>query len=159
MGEINWLWQNWLNLFQTVGIVGALVFTGFALFLDGRSRRAGDLIRLTDRHRELWERMSMEPQLARILDPSVDIAKAPATREEELFVIFVILHLSDNYFVIKAAFFEAPRGLRKDIELFFSLPLPRAVWKKVRDLQDEPFVEFVEDCWPAPSVVDNNEAG
>jgi len=145
---MNLFWQNWMFLLQTLGIVGALLFTGFALLLDARSRRAGNLIRLTDRHRDLWERMSSKSQLTRILDPDADIVQTPVTAEEEMFVIFVILHLSDNYFVIKAGFFERPRGLAKDIRRFFSLPIPRRVWEKVRDLQDQPFVTFVERCWP-----------
>ena len=147
MEPISWLSQNWTGLVQTVGMIGALLFTGLALVLDVRSRRAGNLIRLTDRHRELWERMSADPHLARILDPDADLEKKPLTAEEELFAIFVVLHLSDNYFFIKAGFFEQPRGLRKDIRMFFSLPIPRAVWMKVRELQDAHFLKFVEQCW------------
>src|SRR6266478_2705466 len=145
---INLVWQNWLGVLQTVGVAGALLFTGFALLLDARSRRAGNLIRLTDRHRDLWERMYTEPHLSRILDPNADLTKRPVTPEEEMFTIFIILHLSDNYFVIKAGFFPKPRGLRKDIRSFLSLPIPSSVWRKVRDLQDDPFAEFVEKCWP-----------
>ena len=70
------------------------------------------------------------------------------TAEEELFMIFVFLHLSDTYYVIKAGLFEKPAGLRKDIRRFFSLPIPRAVWERIRDLQEKPFVRFVETCWP-----------
>jgi hypothetical protein len=144
MGWIGWLTNHWFALLQTGGVMGSLIFTGAALLLDARSRRAGNLIRLTDRHRELWERMYTRPHLARILDPNADIRRAPVTSEEELFVIFVILHLSDNYYVIKAGLFEKPKGLRKDIRMFFALPIPLEVWKKMRELQEERFVQFVE---------------
>src|SRR5690349_8307397 len=130
-----WIGQHWFGLLQTGGVTASLVFTGFALLLDARSRRAGNLILLTERHRNLWERMYTCPELARILDPAADVKRAPATAEEELFVIFVILHLNDSYYVVQASLFEKPRGLRKDIRLFFSLPIPRMVWKSVRDMQ------------------------
>jgi len=143
----NWMRDNWFAILQTGGVIIAILFSGFALVLDGRSRRAGNLIILTDRHRDLWERMQTQPQLARILDPVVDLTRAPVTAEEEMFVIFIILHLSDTYYVIKAGFFDRPRGLRTDIRRFFTLPVPRVVWKKVRDLQEKAFVNFVESCW------------
>jgi hypothetical protein len=66
------------------------------------------------------------------------------TAEEEMFVIFLILHLSNTYYAMRAGFFPKLHGLRRDIESFFSLPIPRAVWTKVKDLQEEPFVRFVE---------------
>lgn len=86
----------------------------------------------------------MQPELTRILDPSADTTKPPVTVEEERFVIFLILHLSDTYYATRAGFYQKLPGLRKDIERFFSLPIPRAVWGKIKDLQDESFVRFVE---------------
>lgn len=147
MGFFHWIGSNWFPLLATGGVLGSFLFTGLALLLDARSRRAGNLILLTDRHRNLWERMCDQPELARIMDPEANIKKVPIAPEEEMFVIFIILHLSDNYYVIKAGFFEKPRGLRKDVQNFFDLPIPRAVWQKVRGLQDEAFVRFVESCW------------
>jgi len=141
----------WSGIIQTGGIVGALLLNGIALILDARARRVGNLIQLTEQHRELWERMYTHPQLARILDPEVDLITLPATADEELFVIFVILHLSNTFYAMRAGFYQKPHGLRKDIQLFFSLPIPRFVWEKVKELQDEPFVRFVESCWPKPA--------
>jgi len=143
-------WSNWSVIVQTGGIVGALLLVSIALLLDARARRIGNLIQLTQQHRELWERMYMRPQLARILDSDADTVKLPITADEELFVIFLILHLSNTYYAMRAGFYPKPHGLRKDIQLFFSLPIPRSVWEKVKELQDEPFVRFVESCLPQP---------
>lgn len=35
-----------------------------------------------------------------------------------------------------------PEGLRQDIGEFFSLPIPRAIWEKIKSLQNEDFVRF-----------------
>ena len=144
-------WSNWSVIVQTGGIVGALLLVSIALFLDARARRIGNLIQLTQQHRELWERIYTRPRLARILDPDADTVKLPITADEELFVIFLILHLSNTYYAMRAGFYPKPHGLRKDVKLFFSLPIPRGVWEKVKELQDEPFVRFVESCWPQPA--------
>ena len=48
---------------------------------------------------------------------------------------------------MRAGFFQKLRGLRKDVERFLSLPIPRAVWEKVKDLQEESFVQFVEESF------------
>ena len=148
MLPLDWIGNNWSTILQTVAVTAALVFTGAAFVVDTRARRATNLIRLSERHRDLWERIYTRPELARILDATVDLSRSPVTPKEELFMIFVILHLSDTYYVMKASFFENPGGLRRDIRRFFSLPIPRAVWYTVREMQEEPFARFVEESWP-----------
>lgn len=144
MGINEWFGHNWLPLIQTGALAGGLLFTGMAVLLDARARRVGNLIQLTQQHRDLWERLYLQPELARILDPIPDLDRSPVTAEEEMFVIFLVLHLSNTYYAIRVGFLQKLPGLRKDIERFFSLPIPRAVWEKVKDLQDGSFVRFVE---------------
>src|SRR5438552_3486139 len=112
MALFDWIGHNWFALLQTGAVTAALLFTGIALFLDGRARRVGNLIDLTDRHRALWDRMFNRPRLARILDPAVDLTEEPMTAEEEQFVVFIILHLSSTYYAMKSGFFQKPHGLR-----------------------------------------------
>jgi hypothetical protein len=152
-----WIGQNWLQLVQTGALAGGLLFTGMAILLDARARRVGNLIQLTQQHRDLWERLYVQPNLARILDPSANPDPTKVTAEEETFVIFLILHLSNTYYATRSGFFQKLRGLRKDIAGFFALPIPRAVWKKVRDLQDESFIKFVESSFEDPNSSDNIE--
>lgn len=146
MGFNDWIGHNWFELIQSAVLAGALTLIAVSLFLEGRARRVGNLIQLTQAHRNLWERMYSQPELSRILDPSADPTRGAVTPEEELFVIFLILHLSSTYYAMRSGFFPKPGGLRKDIERFFSLPIPRAVWGRVKALQDAPFVKFVERC-------------
>jgi hypothetical protein len=35
-------------------------------------------------------------------------------------------------------------GLRRDVGLFFSLPVPKAVWAKTKLLQNQDFAAFIE---------------
>ncbi|MEI6786308.1 MAG: hypothetical protein WCQ21_35965 [Verrucomicrobiota bacterium] len=143
-----WLSHNWFALVQTAILAAGLFLIGVASLLEARARRVGNLIRLTEQHRDLWERMYSQPELARILDPGADLARMEVTVQEEMFVIFIILHLSSTYYAIRSGVFQKPHGLRKDIERFFSLPIPRAVWDKVKTLQDAPFVNFVHQSYP-----------
>ena len=123
-----------------------LLLIGVALLFEARARRVANLIQLTQQHRDLWERMYLEPELSHILDSNADPEEREVTAHEEYFVIFIILHLSSTFYAIRSGFFRKPQGLRNDIARFFSLPIPRAVWEKVKALQDAPFVRFVEAC-------------
>lgn len=146
MWFLGWVEQHWLVLLQTGGILGALTLSGLALVIDTRTRRVGNLIQLTQEHRRLWERVTGRPELSRILDPDANIARMPVTADEEVFVIFLILHLNCTWYAIRSGFSRKPQGLRRDVHLLFSLPIPRAVWEDVKDLQDKKFVAFVESC-------------
>jgi hypothetical protein len=147
-----WIGHNWFALVQTVALAFGLLLIGIALLLEARARRVGNLIQLTQQHRDLWERMYSQPELARILDPGADLTKIEVTAEEEMFVVFIILHLSSTYYAMRSGFFQKLHGLSKDIERFFSLPIPHAVWDKVKVLQEPPFVKFVERCYPTSAL-------
>ena len=146
----DWMSHNWFALAQTGAVAAGLLLIGIALLLEARARRVANLIQLTQQHRDLWERMYSQPELSRILDPRADFVETEVTAQEEVFVIFIILHLNSTYYAMRSGFFQKPHGLRKDIERFFSLPIPRAVWEKVKGLQDVPFVKFVDQCYPSP---------
>jgi hypothetical protein len=141
---------NWFAIIQTTAVAAGLFLIGSAVLLEAQARRVQNLIQLTQQHRDLWERMYSQPELSRILDPAADLLKVGVTAEEEMFVVFIILHLSSTYYALRSGFFRKPHGLRKDIERFFSLPVPRAVWEKVKALQDAPFAKFVDQCYPSP---------
>jgi len=72
--------------------------------------------------------------------------KKPLTDEEQMFVTSIVVHLDSVHRAIKAKMFLQQEGLHRDIKGFFSLPIPRAVWKRIKPLQDENFVEFIEAC-------------
>jgi hypothetical protein len=146
MNLLFWLPLHWIDLIQTSALVAGFLTVRSALMGDARARQIGNSITLSQHHRDLWERLLADPQLARILDSNADTRKQPVTFGEEMFVIFVIIHLSDSYTAIQTGFYERLSGLRKDIQNFFSLPVPQFVWNKVKDLQELEFLKFVENC-------------
>lgn len=141
-----WISQNWFNLFSAVGIIGGLWFTAVSLRSEAKTRRIANLLTITTNHRELWKELFDNPELARVLEPSVNLAKQPVTRAEELFINMVVLHISSVYYARKDELLIKLEGLRRDIAQFLSLPIPITIWEKTKILQNDDFVEFVEQC-------------
>lgn len=148
MGGIlgTWIAANWFVLLQSVGIIGGLIFTAVSLRSDTHTRRISNLLTITNQHREIWSRLFDRPELARVLSESAGPAQSPITAVEALLIRRLILHLSSSYHAIKDGVFLSPEGVRKDIAWFFSLPLPKAVWRRWRDFQDRSFVAYVDGC-------------
>jgi hypothetical protein len=140
----SWLSQNWFTLLSAVGIVGSLLFTAASFRSEAKTRKIANLLAITGNHRELWKEFSKRPHLARILEGSPSIKKKGITREEEIFVNLVILHMSSVFHAIDDDLMIKLEGSRRDIWWFLSLPIPNAIWEKMKVLQDEKFVEFVE---------------
>lgn len=146
MPVLAWASDNWFALIQTLGIIAGLIFTATSLRLDARARKIGNLLTITSNHRAIWSELYTRPELSRVIDKSVDLARSPITPEEQWLIRFVIFHLNSVYYALKDDLLLSLQGLPKDIQWFFSLPLPRAVWEKIRMLQDPDFVKFVESC-------------
>jgi len=45
---------------------------------------------------------------------------------------------------MKHAEFVRLEGLGKDVRMFFSLPIPRMMWRKVRPFHDKDFADYIE---------------
>jgi hypothetical protein len=140
----SWLALHWFDLLQAVGIVGGLFFAGWSLHLDAQTQRVANLLNLTMQHREIWKMLYEEPKLARVLESNLDLAKNPMTGDETRFVGFLILHLNASFKAIKAGVLMEAEGLASDIQQFFNLPIPQAVWHKMRKFYDADFVAFIE---------------
>jgi len=144
MGLFQWFSDSWFILLQSCGIIGGLTFTVVTLRDDIKARRVSNLIAITQHHREIWAQLYARPELSRVLDAAVDLDSHPITEEEKLFVGLLILHLNSSYQAMKSGTLIKPEGVRRDMQLFFALPIPHAIWVEVRLMQDEGFVEFVE---------------
>lgn len=144
MELFNWVTGSWFLFLQSAGIIGGLLFTAVSLQIDARVRRVGNLISLTQHHRDIWTRLYSTPGLARVLDANVDLKRTPVTIEEELFINLLILHLNSAYQAMQHGMFMKPESLGRDIRTFFSLPIPQVVWETSKPFQDEAFVTFVE---------------
>jgi hypothetical protein len=141
-----WLSQNWFELFSAVGIISSLWFTAVSHRSETKTRRVANLLTITANHREIWTAFLENEKLARVRDAGADTAKQPVTEAEKIFVTFVILHMSSVFHAMSDQLVVKVEGLRRDIAQFFSLPIPREVWEKIKVLQNDDFVAFVESC-------------
>jgi len=144
MGAGEWISQNWFDLFSSAGIIGGLWFTAVSLHSETKTRRVANLLTITANYREVWKEFFRSPELARVIDPSADVAKEPVTPAERFFVNMVISHTSSVYEALKDELLTQQEGLRRDVKVFFSLPVPKAVWIKTKLLQNEDFAAFIE---------------
>jgi hypothetical protein len=142
MGD--WFGQHWFVLLQSVGIIGSLLFTAVTLREDTKTRQVANLITITGHHREIWTQLYRRPELARVLDPHVDLQREPVRVEEALFINLLILHLRSVFHAVKQGLYLKPEGLGKDIAWFFSLPIPKLIWERNKAVQDEAFACFVD---------------
>jgi hypothetical protein len=141
-----WGSQNWFNLFSAIGIIVGLWFTAFSLRSETKTRRIANLLAITANHREVWKEFLNNPKLARVRDAAADTAKQPVTDTERVFVTMIILHISNVHYAMRDELVVKLEGLRGDIAQFLSLPVPKAVWEKIKQFQNDDFVAFVESC-------------
>jgi len=142
----DWLATNWFNLLSAAGVVGGLCFTAISLRSANQTQRIANLLAITANHREVWRVYLNHQELARVRDASANTAAQPMTQAERVFVTMVIQHLNSVYCALNDQLVVKVEGLRRDIEQFFSLPIPREVWEKIKLLQNDDFVAFVESC-------------
>ena len=146
MAGFHWIADNWVTTLNALGVVGGLFFTACALHSEAKTRRVANLLTITKNHRNIWSDFYRIPGLTRVLDMSADVAKKPVTREEEIFVNLVILHTNSVFYATKDELVIKLEGLRRDVWWFFSLPVPLAVWERMKVVQNDAFVTFVEQC-------------
>jgi len=146
MGIVEWISQNWFNLFSSFGIIGGLWFTAVSLRSETKTRRVANFLTVTTNYREIWKEYFRNPELSRVLDPNVDVTKQPVTRTEELFVGQIIFHISNVFYAMKNDLLVEQEGSRRDIAQFLSLPVPQAVWTKTKLLQNQDFAAFIDSA-------------
>jgi hypothetical protein len=140
---LTWLDQNWFNLVQTLGIMLSTWLTGAALRQESRTRKSGNAFTLAQHHRELWSEVHRRPDLARILNPEVDLLAMPMTVAEEEFLNLVIEHFQTGWLMAQSDGFPTLQTLSKDARSFFALPLPEDVWQSTKKDRDPRFVQFI----------------
>ena len=141
-----WFLQNWFNLFSAIGIIAGLWFTAFSLRSETKTRRIANLLTITANHREIWKEFLTNPKLARVRDAAANTAKQPVTDAERVFVTMIILHISSVYYAMKDELVVKLEGLRRDVAQFLSLPVPKAIWERMKVFQNEALVRFIEEC-------------
>lgn len=144
MELLNLLRDNWFELLQSLGIITGFFFASYSSWEEAKQRRVANRLEITKQHREIWSTLYSRPDLTRVIDSAADLAAQPVTHEEQLFVRSLILHLAAAFRASRAGMFKLPDELKTDIAIFFSHPVPRAVWEVTKHLQNADFVWFVE---------------
>lgn len=144
MELIHWITAHTFEILEGIGIIGSLLFTAISFRREDRSRHIANLLAITAQHRDIWSEVLDRPELARVLEKDVDILASPVTNAEALFVTFLIFHLHASFRAARSGLFTTFEGLAKDVEWFFSLPIPRAVWERSAAMLDAEFRGFVE---------------
>jgi hypothetical protein len=146
MGVSPWITGHWFDLIQTIGIVGSLLFAAYAALREERATKIATLFAANEQYREIWQELYDNPRLSRVLKTNVNLDKESISEEEALFVNLLILHLGTVYRATKSGMFVRLQGLRRDIQEFFSLPIPKAIWEKTKPFQNADFVAFIGKC-------------
>lgn len=145
-GILEWLERDWFLLLQSVGIIGGMIFTGLSLRQASQARRIGDMLTLTEQHRELWHQVHERAELHRIARREVDLVSTPISDLEEEFLNMVIVHYHTGWLLAREGALLPLEALKKDVRSFFSLPIPREVWRRTKRNRDGDFARFVETC-------------
>jgi hypothetical protein len=145
-GAAGWMVSYGLQAVESVAVAAGLCFAAIGFLADARSRKAENLIRVTESHRTLWLYFSDHPELARILQREANLVSTPMTVSEERFVILLIAHVFTAFKTTQSHLKVRLEGQDDDIGELFSLPIPMAVWCRVRHLQDHDFVTYIEHC-------------
>jgi hypothetical protein len=143
---LHWISEHGFDLLGSFGLIASLAFTTLSFRKDESSRRIGNLLELTAAHRDIWSQLFVRPELARILEPDVDLVMRPVTNEEALFMTLLLLHLNATWQALDEGVFRTRQAVARDIRWFFSLPIPKSVWEKSKAFQDPAFAQFVEEC-------------
>jgi hypothetical protein len=145
MGDMaQWLASNWFDFLSTVGIVGSLWIAIISLRSETKTRRITNLFTVTGNYFEIRKEFLRYPELARVTDPAANVIKQPVTLLEESFVNLVIIHTSSVFETLKDGLIIKQEGLRRDVKMFFSLPVPKAVWQRTKLLQNQDFAAFID---------------
>jgi hypothetical protein len=143
MEAINWICIHGLELLQTVGLDGSVLFAAYAIYKEAQARRVGNAIAITGQYRKMRSEIFDHPQLLRVLAADAVIETTPITEIEAIYAAMMINHLSTVYQAMSLGEFIKLEGLREDAKELMSLPIPRAVWDRIKRMQNKDFVEFI----------------
>lgn len=146
-----WLSENWFDALTVLTGLSGLWFAGFAIHRDAqargeeaKARKFSNQIAVTSSHREVWKEFFHSPELKRVIESAADVSRQPVTPEEEFFVQLVISNTGLMYEALKGELVTEQEGFRRDIQSFFSLPVPRAVWSATKRLQNQDFAAYID---------------
>ncbi|TDU80790.1 hypothetical protein EI77_00087 [Prosthecobacter fusiformis] len=143
---MQWMVIHGQDTLETFGLIVSLSLAAVSFRADAKERKISNLMALADSHRSLWMQVTEKPELTRLLKKDLDLKTHPVSAAEQRFVHLLITQLAVSYTAMKAGMLPEMTGLRKDVQSFFSLPIPNHVWIWSSEFQEPEFVMFVEEC-------------
>jgi hypothetical protein len=137
--------EQWFDLFQTVGIIAALLLTYRSLRDQAQQLKMSNLLLVTQHHRELWGYMLDHSDLVRVFDKQANIKKTPITERERTFANMVFLHSAACLAAQRAKVMPESNNFAADVAGLFSYPIPRVVWNDVMPFVNPEFARFVKE--------------
>lgn len=141
-----WISDNAFNLITGIGVIAGLSFSAASRRDATRNQQTANLLSITANHRELWKIYLDRRDLTRVRDHKADLGKQQVTEEERVFVNLVVQHANSVYRALNDHLLINIEGFKSDIAQFFALPIVSSVWKRIKPLQNEDFVRFVDEC-------------
>jgi hypothetical protein len=141
---IQWLGQHWFDAVQTGGIFGGLLFTAISLRDTHKAQKISNLFTLTQYHHDLYGQLFDRPELRRIFRQDVDLSRNPVTDDERLFLTLAILHVNLSLEAMRMNAIVPIEGMERDLAEMFSRPIPRAVWKEIRSVQNRDLISLLD---------------
>ncbi len=111
-----------------------------------KTRRISDLLTVAEHYRDLWGRTQNEPEMQRIGRKDPDLIRTPVTSEEEKFLNRVIIHFNTSWLMAREGALLSLEALTRDVQAFFTLPIPSSVWLDTRQNRDPAFARFLDRC-------------
>jgi len=140
----DFLTKNWFDLLQSGFIVAGFILSYLTIRSENRSKKVDRLIQLNQSHREIWNKTYSNPELLRIRKADVNLEKEPITEAERRMATEVIMHIFAVYEAINTG--QLDKGeMEKDIYDYLSLPIPNAVWQKVKTYHNKRFVGYIDE--------------
>lgn len=143
-GFTSWVEGNWFNVIQTTGVVGSLLMASAAAQREAKAREIENLLTISAHHRELWSGARHREELERVFRDNVPTQNSPVTVAEEEFLNLVVAHFQTSWRIAKVGGIITLKELASDVQGFFTLPLPAAVWEKTKKYRNRKFVKFVK---------------
>jgi hypothetical protein len=143
MEVLHWLVSHAFDLLQTF-VGSGLFFFAYSVRDDTKARRISNLIAINGQHGETWKLSFEYPELERVKFTQVDLIRYPISAREESFVSKLIHNMSVAFRAMKCGEFITLEGLQRDVRDFLSLPVPEAIWNRLKRYQDADFVAFVD---------------
>ena len=140
----DWIVGNWFAFVQSLSILFTLLITLATLLRQLKQTKVSNSLLVTQHHRELWTLALTTNSLSRVFEENPNLIECPITEQERIFVNLLFLHMSATLKATKANAIHPIDGMEKDVRDVLSFPIPRQVWKQVKDFHDKSFVCFAD---------------